>query len=227
MAATDCASCGNRVNVEAVVCPHCGTRRATVTMADAKLNKDEIRALLTVNTKGGEEDTGRGLLATMFLPHEQTIGRARTAELVLTVLTAPLVIIGIVGIALGRRRLRRRLFAAKGEAISAGVMTLFGGISFYSLVDLLKGPAGVLTAISIVALWVRAMIRSNAGSWRTREMTQVAKPDKPEPARKSMPKLPPARAVTAPSPVVRPSAPVQAPKVEAPTPSGEEPRLLR
>jgi hypothetical protein len=225
MAATDCASCGNRVNVEAVVCPHCGARRATVTMADAKLNKDEIRALLTTDTRGGDEDPGRGLLATMFLPHEQTTGRARTAELVLTVLAAPLVIVGVVAIALGRRRIRRKLFAAKGEAISAGVMTLFGGLSFYSLVDLLKGPALAFTAVTIVALWVRAMIRSNAGAWRTREMSQLAKPEKPAPARTSVPKLPAARAVTAPAPIVR--APVQAPKAEAPTPAGDEPRVLR
>lgn len=222
MAATDCSSCGNRVNTEAVVCPHCGARRASVTMADARLNKDEIRALLTVNTIGGEEDSGRGLLATMFLPHEQTTGRARAAELVLTVLAAPLVIVGTLAIGLGRRRLRRKLFAAKGEAISAGVMTLFGGLSFYSLVDLLKGPAVAFTAITIVALWVRAMIRSNAGAWRTRAMSELARPETPAPA---VPKLPPARAVTAPSPVAR--APVQAPRTEAPTPSGDEPRLLR
>jgi hypothetical protein len=224
MAATDCASCGNRVNIEAVVCPHCGARRATVTMADAKLNKDEIRALLTVDARP-EDEPSRGLIATMFLPHDQTIGRTRTAEIALTVLAAPLVIVGVVAVGLGRRRIRRKIFAAKGEVISAGAMTLFGGLSFYSLVDLAGGPALAVTAISIVALWVRAMIRSNAGAWRTREMSQLAKPENPAPARTSVPKLPPARAVTAPAPIVR--APVQAPKAETPTPAGDEPRLLR
>jgi hypothetical protein len=224
MAVTDCEACGNRVNSQAVVCPHCGARRAKVTMADAKLDKDEIRALLITDNQPVVDD-GRGLASTMFLPHDQTTGRARTLELALTVISAPLVASGLITIVLGRRRLRRRLLAAKGEAISALVMSFFGGLGLYSIADLLKLPALPITAVSIVAVWIRALIRSNAASWRTREMAQLAKAD--EAPRASAPKLPQARAVTAPSPVVRPSAPIEAPKAEPATPPGEEPRLLR
>jgi hypothetical protein len=163
----------------------------------------------------------------MFLPHDQTTGRARKAELALTVISAPLVASGLIMIVLGRRRIRRKLLAAKGEAVSAAVMSLFGGSGLYMFADLLKLPAVPITAVSVIAVWIRALIRGNAESWRTREMSELAKPDKPEPVRKSMPKLPQARAVTAPAPVVRPSAPIEAPKPEQPTTPGEEPRLLR
>jgi hypothetical protein len=229
MAVTDCEACGNRVNVAAVVCPHCGKRRASTTMADAKLDNNEIRALLLTDTKP-PEDNGPGLVATMFLPHDQTVGRARKLEIALTVIAAPLVATGLIMIVLGRRRIRRKLLAAKGEAVSALVMTFFGGLGLYSLADALKLPALAITSVSVFAVWIRAMIRGNAGFARTREMSQLAKPDKPdkpEPVRRSVPKLPQARAVTAPSPIVRPSGPIEAPKVEPATPPGEEPRLLR
>lgn len=230
MAVTDCESCGNRVNVQAVVCPHCGARRTTTTMADAKLDNNEIRALLVTGAKPPDDNSGPGLAATMFLPHDQTTGRARTAELVLTVIAFPLVASGLLMIVLGRRRLRRKLLAAKGEALSALVMTFFGGLTLYSIADLLKLPAIAITAVSVGAVWIRALIRGNAQSWRTREMSQLAKPDKPEArdaSRKSMPKLPEARAITAPNPTVRPSGPIEAPKIEPSTSPGEEPRLLR
>jgi len=231
MAATDCESCGNRVNVQAVVCPHCGARRTTTTLADAKLDKNEIRALLVTSDIRPAEDTGPGLAATMFLPHDYTTGRARKLEVALTVIASPLVASGLLMIVLGRRRLRRKLLAAKGEAISATVMTFFGGIGLYSIADALKLPAVALTAVSVGAVWIRALIRSNAASWRTREMSELAKPEKPEvrdPSRKSLPKLPQARAVTAPTTApIRPSAPIESPKVEPATAPGEEPRLLR
>jgi hypothetical protein len=227
MAVTDCESCGNRVNVAAVVCPHCGARRTTTTMADAKLDKNEIRALLVTDSRPPDDTGGPGLAATMFLPHDQTTGRARTVELALTVISAPLVASGLLAIVLGRRRIRRKLLAAKGEALSALVMTFFGGGALYTIADLLKLPAVPITAVSVIAVWIRALIRGNAGSWRTRQMSELAKPDAPEPARKSLPKLPEARAVTAPPVVARPSAPIEAPKAETPTAPGEEPRLLR
>src|SRR5437016_3317382 len=140
MAATDCEACGARVNVTAAVCPHCGAKRSTATLADAKLSKEEIRALLITDQRQ-DQDSGRGLLATMFLPHDQTTGRARTIELVLTVLVAPFVITGVFMIALGRRRARRATFAAKGEVVSAIAMSFFGGLSFYSTLQLFDGPA--------------------------------------------------------------------------------------
>ena len=176
MAASECPSCGGKMNAQAVVCPHCGARRAKVTMADAKLSKDEIRALITTD-HGNEVDDGRGLVATMFEPHPQTAGRSRKLEIALTVITAPLVATGLLGIVLGRARLRRKLLAAKGEAISALVMSFFGGIGLYSLLDALHAPAVPLTAISVVALWVRATIRGNAASWRrSRSPTRPSRP---------------------------------------------------
>jgi len=214
------------MNAQAVVCPHCGARRAAVTMAEAKLSKDEIRALIAIDGTT-EVDDGRGLVATMFEPHPQTTGRARTLEIVLTVIAAPMVVTGLLGIVLGRARLRRKLLAAKGEAVSALAMSFFGGLTMYSLLQALHAPALPLTAISIGAVWVRSIIRGNAASSRTRELAQLPKPEKPEPSRTSAPALPQARAITAPAVTTRPAPPVEAPKIEAATAPGEEPRLLR
>ena len=221
MAVTDCESCGNRVNVEAMVCPHCGTKRANV--ARPKLNKDEVRALLATGDAVADE-SGQGITATLLFPHPETTGAARTIEIILTVVCAPLVLVGIASMMLGRRSIRRAFRAARGELMSVVAMTFFGGFSFWAIIHALKVPASFeLTIASIVLLWVRAFIRGRTQSWRSRELNRLVKAEKDAGA----PKLPPARAVTAPSPVVRTSAPIEAPKPESPTPAGDEPRLLR
>jgi hypothetical protein len=204
-----------------MVCPHCGTRRTTV--ARPKLDKDEVRALIATADAVADE-AGQGITATLLFPHPQTTGTARTIEIVLTVLCAPLVVVGIASMMLGRRSVRRAFAAARGELMSAVAMTAFGGFSFWALLHALKvGPAFELTIASIMLLWVRAYIRSRTQSWRSRELSRLVKAEKAAAA----PKLPPARAITAPSQVVRPSAPIQPPKPEPATPAGDEPRLLR
>jgi len=222
MAVTSCENCGERVNVTAAVCPHCNAKRSTATMADAKLSKDEVRALLVTGMPEREDD--RGLLATMFLPHDQTHGRARTIEIALTVLVAPFVIVGVLSYAMTfrRRRARRQAMnAVRGEALSALVMSGFGGLGFYSVVQLFGGPPVALTAISIVALWVRAGIRMDAASVRSRELTQLEKPDKPDKPQKPANQAKPERAA-------RPSAPpAPEPPRSEPVQPGEEPRILR
>jgi hypothetical protein len=221
MAATDCTSCGKRVNVEAMVCPHCGARRTDV--ARPKLNKDEVRALIATGDSIDDEG-GQGITRTLLYPHPETTGAARTVEIILTVVCAPLVMVGIASMMLGRRSIRRAFAAARGELMSVVAMTAFGGLTFWSLLHAFHVPASFeLTIASIVLLWIRAFIRSRTQSWRSRELTRLVKAEKAATA----PRLPAARAVTAPSPIVRPSAPIQAPKPEAATPSGDEPRLLR
>jgi hypothetical protein len=222
MAVTDCESCGNRVNVEAMVCPHCGARRTNV--ARPKLNKDEVRALIATGDAVADE-AGQGITATLLFPHPETTGAARTIEIILTIACAPLVLVGIASMMLGRRSIRRAFAAARGELMSVVAMTFFGGFSFWAIIHALKVPASFeVTIISIMLLWVRAYIRSRTQSWRSRELNRLVKAEKDAAA----PKLPPARALpTGPSPVVRPSAPIQAPKPDSPTPAGDEPRLLR
>jgi hypothetical protein len=221
MAVTDCESCGNRVNAQAMVCPHCGARQTNV--ARPKLNKDEVRALIATGDAVADE-SGQGITATLLFPHPETTGTARTLEIILTIVCAPLVIVGIASMMLGRRSLRRAFAAARGELMSVVAMTAFGGFSFWAIIGALHVPAALeLTIASIALLWVRAYIRSRTQSWRSRELDRLVKAEKDAAA----PKLPPARAITAPSPVVRAPAPIQAPKPEAPTPSGDEPRLLR
>lgn len=226
MAATDCESCGNRVNVEAVVCPHCGTRRTAV--ARPKLNKDEVRALIATGDAVADE-SGQGVTTTLLFPHPETTGAARTVEIILTVVCAPLVLVGIASMLLGRRSLRRAFRAARGELMSVVAMTAFGGFTFWTLLHAIGVPAaGTVTLASIALLWVRAFIRSRTQSWRSRELSRLVEAEKQD----AKPALPAARAVasrptTGPAPVPRPSAPVVAPRTEPAPAAGDEPRLLR
>ena len=225
MAVTECESCGGKVNEQARACPHCGAKRANV--ARGKLSKEEVRALIATDS-AVSEDEGRGISETLLFPHPETRGAARTVEIVLTVLCAPLVIVGIAGMLLGRSKMRYLYKTARGEGLSAFIMTVFGGISFWGVLDMLHVPSPfTLTVASVMCLWIRAYIRGRTQAWRSRELTRLVKAEQ---GRASKPQLPPARAVSTPvtAPDAVPTAPrVDPPRAEPQTPSGDEPRLLR
>src|SRR5579883_2114892 len=87
-----CPSCGNEMSGDALVCPHCGKRRAGGGgLAGVALSPDELRALATVTAP---PEPARGVLATVVLPHPETTGTARSLELALTVACLPLVVCG-------------------------------------------------------------------------------------------------------------------------------------
>jgi hypothetical protein len=152
MSATDCAACGKRVHVDAAVCPHCGARRARGSLAAAKPSKDELLALLATDPTHSAARP-RGVIATMLLPHPGTAGLARAVELALTVVALPLVLAGIVGIALVRLSFRSPVFALTGEAVPALLMTIFGGLALWGVAPL------PLVGASIAAVWLRALVR--------------------------------------------------------------------
>ena len=64
--AVACESCGQKVNEQAVKCPHCGAKRANVT--PGKFTQEEVRALLTTNGQVVDE-TGNSLAASLLFPH--------------------------------------------------------------------------------------------------------------------------------------------------------------
>jgi len=223
--AVDCESCGQKVNEQAVKCPHCGVKRSNV--APGKFTQEEVRALLTTSGQVVDE-TGNSLAASLLFPHPQTVGAARAIEIGLTILCAPLVIVGTAVMMMSRlRRSTRTLIkAARGEGMAALAMTLLGGFTFYSVLDLVHAPApGSLTVASIICLWIRAYIRSRSAPWRPEDLSKL-----PPGARASKPQLPEARAIARPvtAPGGVPTAPrVDPPRAEPQTAAGDEPRLLR
>jgi hypothetical protein len=222
MAATECESCGGKVNEQATACPHCGAKRTNIVRG--KLTKEEVRALIATDTSISE-DEGRGVAETLLFPHPETRGTARAVEIVLTVMCAPLVIVGIGGMMLGRSRMRFLYRTARGEGLSAFIMTVFGGISFWTVLDILHVPSAFsITVACAMCLWIRAYIRSRTQAWRSRELTRLVKAEQGRPSKPAQ--LPAARAVSA--PVTVPTAPrVEPPRAEPTTPAGDEPRLLR
>lgn len=223
-----CDDCGGKVNEQAWKCPHCGARRQNV--ARGKLSNEEVRALIATDT-AIQEDEGRGLAETLLFPHPETHGTARAVEIALTVACAPLVIVGIAAMALGRRKMRFLYRTTRGEGLSAFVMTFFGSLPFYYLIAALHAPSpAYLVLASVALLWVRAWIRSRTSAWKARELSRLVKAEQ---QRASQPALPPARArevarpVTAPAAVVPTARPAAPPAAEPQTPASGEPRLLR
>lgn len=183
-----------------VVCPHCGARRALTERP--KLSGDEIRALL-VTGPGGHDAAPRGLMQTLVLPHPETHGATRLAELVLTVLGLPLVLSGAVALGLTRRK---RLTAPSGGELPAALtMTVFGGMGLF-------GVPAPLVGASLAAVWLRALIRARTAARRRGDLHRIEPPPRERPAPL------PARAAR--------DEPV-APRPEPPAQPGGEPRLLR
>jgi hypothetical protein len=233
MAVTSCDACGGKMNSEFAVCPHCGTRRPLT--EQPRWSKDEIHALLATDPGARGAEPPRGMFQTLVMPHPATSGGGRIAELVLTGISLPLVIVGATAIGFTRRA--RHVTAPSGELVPAVTMTVFGGLGLIGQAPLVA--IGVLVA----AMWTRAWVRARAEAARGRDLMRI------EPvAREPRPALAPARVVrdepaaTLPEPLAAPPAPAMVPlavpaepevppaAAARPEPPGEpsaEPRLLR
>jgi hypothetical protein len=153
---------------DVAVCPHCGKRRAGVGggLGKVGLSADELRALATV-TAPIEAD--RGVLATVVLPHPETTGGARNAELALTVACLPLVVAGALVFGMGRVFGRR---TPTGEAGAVVAMAAAGGTTLaWWLLDYGAAVAIGGTALEVVLLAIRARIRVRAS--RGHRLTSV------------------------------------------------------
>jgi hypothetical protein len=219
-----CEGCGGKMHETAVVCPHCGARRAQA--PKLALDRDEVRALL-VMSNAAEDEEERDWLATLVLPHPSTHGAARALELALTVISLPFVVVGVLMFALHRMRKRKNRIKMRGEVGPLALMSLMGGLGMMTALGLagigtLRGFQIVVGFITVLA--ARAAVRTHSKTARSRELARI---DKPVP-----PSLPAARARDAkqPAPPSAPSTPVVAPAAapaqDAPK-DGEEPRLLR
>ena len=215
MPAIPCTACGKPMNHEAVACPHCGVRRAGGGAPLAgKLSQDEIRALLATDPALRAAPPA-GLVHTYMLPHPETRGRARAAEIALTLVTLPMVIVGVASFGVFVRK-KPAPDAPRGELGPVLAMTFMGGLGLWSLLDML-GVAGTpmlaLVGGSLAALWTRGVIRARSATSRSRELMRIDR-------------LPEARALTAPA-VKPPEPPEPARAPEPAPPPADQPRMLR
>ena len=156
---TTCDACGNKVNDQAAVCPHCGKRRIAASLPGAKPSKEEIIALLAMQTSA--RPPSEGLFQTLLLPHAATSGGARMVELACTVISLPLILAGITTFMFGRKSSE----ASRGELAPVIRMTLFGTLGLVSLLGFAGVATGTMiaiTGVSLAALWTRGLIRASA-----------------------------------------------------------------
>jgi hypothetical protein len=168
----------------AVACPHCGTRQvdrdplpegerpAAGPLSKAKLTKEEMHALLAVDSTNRKvaTETGPGLFSVLLLPHPMTQGLGRALDVVLTVAAFPLMLSGVFLLLIfGRRRsfsvLTRRL-RGNVEITAAVFASVLGAVSVYLSALFAPLPAGVDPAIVVVvgvsALILRVVVRQMA-----------------------------------------------------------------
>lgn len=166
MAPVPCPSCRKPMNAQAIVCPHCNARRADAPAGAGKKNLSpaEIRAMLVLD---GPKQPPGSALATLLMPHPSTTGTARTLELVLTLVSLPLVLSGALAMAISRSgRARMQTVSGGGEAGPVILMILIGSGVLWTVLDLVFHATGTTVvwtlATTIAALIARAVIRARA-----------------------------------------------------------------
>lgn len=161
MTATACPACGGAMSTVAAVCPHCGHRVvAAAGIAGAKLTTDEARALLLLHHPEGS-GAARSLVS-FVAPHRSLGGAARTADLALGVVTAPLWSLGLLGAMLTPGSWRRR--AVVGGEATVALFLAFTGVSLLWMVAGWLVPNATLTVVLVeLGAWAaRTVIRVRA-----------------------------------------------------------------
>jgi len=214
MAATPCASCGGKMHEAAVVCPHCGVRRAVA--AKPAYSKDEIHALLA--TAPASKPIERNAVAAFVFPARPS-GVARLAELALTAIAAPAMAAGVAVWRLRARFSRATASATLNEVEPVLWATIYAEVPIHFMHSMWLGLA------PIAALWIRLVLRSSAVHARSRALLRLA-PGEPAPPPAA---LPAARVVAAPPEPIAPPArtPSTEPAADDAAPPGEGPRFLR
>jgi hypothetical protein len=180
MAIAPCAACQKPMNSAAIVCPHCNARRVGVApgVGGKQLSPQEIRALVLTNAMLMPAPT-QSLLPALIFPHASTTGGARTAEIVLTIISLPLVFAGALTLALSRSKTRRSHDAKTGELAPVMSMLGLGGFGLTSLLSIAGASLTAnlaITAVSVAALIGRAVIRARAARDRRDDLERFADP---------------------------------------------------
>ena len=202
-----CDACGGKT--AAPVCPHCGHRRgaAGAGLAGTPLTKDEQIALLAMTAPPRAPELKP--IAAYLLP-EHGAGASHTAEMALTVVTAPLWTLGLFGFAWVHMRHRSGTLEPMGERAATWTIAAFGAPLLWGVAAWGLGPiAAAGVAIGQLGAWLaRSVVRGRADR---RAAALLSKLDQPAPAPAPLP-----LAVAQP----RPAAPAPAP---APIPPRLEP----
>ncbi|MEO7733914.1 MAG: hypothetical protein ABIY55_23320 [Kofleriaceae bacterium] len=180
MAIAPCEACRKPMSSVAMVCPHCNARRAGATpgIGGKQLSPQEIRALVLTNAMLMPAPT-QSLLPALIFPHPSTTGAARTAEIVLTIISLPLVAAGVLSLALSRAATRKRHDGKSGELAPVMSMLGLGGLGLTSLLSIAGAGLAAnlaITAVSISALIGRAVIRARAARERRDDLERFADP---------------------------------------------------
>ena len=162
-------------------CPHCGTvqsRAAAVVSAassrsarapDAappvlkEVSTAEARAILAIaaarDGRIDESDDEPGLFAALLLPHPRSAGLARGAEIVLTVIAAPLIACSMIGAFFAWRAVRHADRAME-RGLTVRVVALFSGTGILSSVNLFTDVSDEFVWGLIAVCWVSLLARA-------------------------------------------------------------------
>lgn len=224
-----CDACGGKT--AAPVCPHCGHRRAPAGagLGGVGLSKDEARALLTMSAPNAANEAKP--IAAYVLPHPRTTGVGHTAETALTVVTAPLWVLGLFGFALARMRYRSGTQVPMGELRATFTIAAIGApLLWLPAMWGLGSTVAVAVVVAQVGAWLaRGVVRARADERVSAQLSALDRPAAPQ-------ALPPATAQARPAP--RTASPAVAPPTLTPTaadapaeveaaPLESGPRLLR
>jgi len=219
-----CEACGGKT--AAPVCPHCGHRRAPAGagLGGVGLSKEEARALLTMHAPNTASEAKP--IAAYVLPHPRTTGVGHTAETALTVVTAPLWVLGLFGFALARMRYRAGTQVPMGELRATFTIAGFGApLLWFPAMWGLGATVATAVLVAQVGAWLaRGVVRARADE---RISAQLSTLDRPAlaaalPAATAQPQLAPRPT----APALTPTAGAAPAEVEA-APLESGPRLLR
>jgi len=163
-------------------CPHCGTvqsRAAAVVSAASRsarpldatppvlkeVSTAEARAILAIaaarDGRIDESDDEPGLFAALLLPHPRSAGLARGAEIVLTVIAAPLIACSMIGAFFAWRAVRHADRAME-RGLWVRVVALFSGTGLLSSVNLFTDISDDVVWGLIGVCWVALLARAGA-----------------------------------------------------------------
>jgi hypothetical protein len=188
-----CEACKRPMSAAAARCPHCAALQSRGAIASASssegatatnpttpsgpgrlrgISAEEARALIAIDAaardrpKGGEPFD---ILGWMFAPDPMSRGRARLAEMVLTVLALPVFVAGIIGAGLAMVAIARSRARGGDRAISTAVVILGAITLFFAASSTSLGTAGAI-AICVGELlvlaareWIRERSRARHG----------------------------------------------------------------
>jgi hypothetical protein len=135
-------------------------------LGGVSFSRDEVRALLaTAPARPSATNAPPGVFGGLVLPHPQTRGGARAAEIALTAIGMPIIAAGFLSLAILPRMYRRFTASRPSELQKVGMVTFTGGpLTWFALTmaGATTATAVALAGSSAFALVVRHFVRDAA-----------------------------------------------------------------